>query len=43
MRPILCPWGIDYFSLNIGLPEIFLEWNTSIGLNWQLIGTPYIY
>ena len=33
LRSILCPWGIDDFSLNIGLPVHLLNWYTSIGMN----------
>ena len=43
MRPILCPWGIDYFSLSIGLTVHFLNWHTLIGMSWKLIGRPSIY
>ena len=43
LMPILSPWGIDYFSFNIGLPVYFINYYIMIGLNYKLIGTSSIY
>ena len=43
LQPISCPWVIEYFSSNVGLPGHFINWHTLIGLNWKLKGTPSIY